>query len=267
MADIAPINPEVLVSEPSPIEKYTVEKKIGQGQFSCVYRAKNIDSGRIVALKRVPIFEMMDSKARNDCIKEIDLLRSLDHINVVCCLESFIDSKDLVIVLELADAGDLGKMIKHFKIQGRRISEKTIWKYFSQICDALAHLHKRRFVSQSTIEAHSLVGTPYYMSPERIQEVGYSFQSDIWSLGCLLYEMAALHSPFYGDKMTLAGLCRKIEACDYPPLPSDIYSEEFRGLVASMVQTDMSKRPTAEQVFETSKSMYKSMQCKDKAAA
>ncbi|KAH6581436.1 hypothetical protein BASA60_002417 [Batrachochytrium salamandrivorans] len=255
MADIAPINPEVLVSEPSPIEKYTVEKKIGQGQFSCVYRAKNIDSGRIVALKRVPIFEMMDSKARNDCIKEIDLLRSLDHINVVCCLESFIDSKDLVIVLELADAGDLGKMIKHFKIQGRRISEKTIWKYFSQICDALAHLHKRRVMHRDIKPAN------VFITSQGVAKLG-----DL-GLGCLLYEMAALHSPFYGDKMTLAGLCRKIEACDYPPLPSDIYSEEFRGLVASMVQTDMSKRPTAEQVFETSKSMYKSMQCKDKAAA
>jgi len=268
----------------SQLENYKIEKKIGKGQFSEVIRAKFLPKNQQVALKLVKIFDMLDAKTRQDCIKEIDLLKQLDHPNVIRYLASFVANNELHIVLELADAGDLSKMIKHFKNSRRLIPERTIWKYFTQITRGLNHMHERRIMHRDvkpanvfvtaqgvaklgdlglgryfntmSTAAHSLVGTPYYMSPERLHERPYDLNSDIWSLGCLLYELGALQSPFYGDQMSLYSLCKKIESCEYPPLPSDVYSEGLTTLINGCIVTDPKKRAVTEQVLKYSEQMF-----------
>lgn len=179
---------------------------------------------RLVALKRINFYEFQNSKARMDYLKEINLLQQVKHPNIINFYTSYIDHDVLYIVLELADGGDLSKLIRYFQKKKRFIPEQTILKYFVQVCSAVEYIHSKRilhrdikpanifmtsdgcvklgdfglgrFFSQNTRDAHSIVGTFYYMSPERILESGYSFSSDVWSLGCVLYELITFNPPF-----------------------------------------------------------------------
>jgi serine/threonine protein kinase len=267
--------------EPKIIGNYEVERAIGKGKFAVVYRAKRISDGEVVALKRIKV-EAIDAIAREKCLKEIRLLQSLDHPNIIRYLDSFISDNDLVIIIEWAAAGDLKRQLR--KAQERKVGfeERIIWKYFSQICDAMQHMHEKRIMhrdlkpanifltldgtikvgdlglsrelSEHTFQAHSKVGTPLYMSPEVLRGDGYDFKSDIWSLGCLLYELAMLKSPFRSEGLNLYSLFQKISQGDYQPLP-DNYSETLRSLAYSMISTRSEERPELSHICSLAASM------------
>ncbi|KAI6217096.1 Serine/threonine-protein kinase Nek7 [Aphelenchoides fujianensis] len=267
---------------------FEVIQKIGKGQFATCYKAQQKGTDKFYALKQIKM-QQMDEKTRMDCEKEIGLLQKLNHEHVIRYFGYFRDNSQgeacLYIVLELADAACLLiSIVEQFKKERRLLPEKTIWKYFVQIISGLEYMHRQsimhrdikpanvfitqrhiaklgdlglgRFFSQQTAQAHSIVGTPYYMSPERMNETGYNFKSDIWSIGCLLYEMAALQSPFYGVKVNLYALCQKIQRCDYPPIPSDLYSKQLRLLVSSCICNDPNLRFAAVQVLDVAKRMF-----------
>nr|CAD2122193.1 unnamed protein product [Meloidogyne enterolobii] len=278
------------------LDYFELSGKLGKGQFSEVLKAKNKMTGRTVAIKKIELDLMKNKKAREDCRKEIDLLKQLQHENIIRYFCSFIvadQSKEyLMIVLELAEAGDLSRLLRTFKKNFRLLPERSIWKYFVQISRAIAYMHSRsimhrdikpanvfissggivklgdlglgRFLSMETMNlstfkkgmVFSIVGTPYYMSPERMNESGYSFKSDIWSLGCVLYEMAALQSPFFGEKQNLLALVRKISKCEYPPIPSNIYSQHLKLTVSNCICANPARRFDARDVLTVAEHMH-----------
>ena len=89
-------------------------------------------------------------------------------------------------------------------------------------------------------QAQTVVGTPYYMSPEVCESKPYTHKSDIWALGCVLFELCALDKPFFAEN--LLGLVYKIVQDDPKPIP-DTYSKELAKLVEMSLQKDPAKRP------------------------
>jgi serine/threonine protein kinase len=213
----------------------------------------------------------------------VRLLQSLDHPNIIKYYDSFINETDhLIIIVEWAAAGDLKRQLRKAQEKQVGFEERIIWKYFSQIADAIQHMHERRIMhrdlkpanilltldgtvkvgdlglsrelSENTYQAHSKVGTPLYMSPEVLRGDGYDFKSDIWSIGCLLYELAMLKSPFKSEGLNMFSLFQKISQGEYSPLP-DRYSEELRNLAYAMISTNPTERPEIADICEISRNM------------
>mmetsp|Transcript_24494 Transcript_24494/g.71625 ORF Transcript_24494/g.71625 Transcript_24494/m.71625 type:complete len:518 (-) Transcript_24494:173-1726(-) len=274
-----PAEPSCLLQQGT-LDDYVVEKAIGRGHFSVVHRAQRRSDDRRVALKKIKIFDMMDAKARDRCLKEVQLLQTLEaHPSIIQYLDAFLADNVLYIVFEWAEHGDLRRLLRRAAECSASLREPQIWRYFTQVCDGIRHMHAARVMhrdikpaniflaadgrvklgdlglgrafSSQTYEAMSKVGTPLYMSPEVLDGRGYEWKSDIWSLGCLLYELATLRSPFksQGEKDNLFSLFKKISVGKFAALP-DRYSEQLAALVTWMIQTDPSRRPDIQQTLD-----------------
>lgn len=170
--------------------------------------------------------------------------------------ESFIENEQLIIVMELCEVGDLSFHVKTKAKKQEYFSETEIMNWFVQICMALTYIHERKILhrdiklsniyltgdnlvklgdfgiskvlNHTNDAAVTVVGTPYYMSPEVCESKPYSYKSDIWSLGCVLYELCTLKHAFSADN--LLGLVIKIVRERADPIPS-IYSSHLSSLI------------------------------------
>lgn len=222
----------------------------------------------------------------------------LDHPNIIKYLDSFIHDNELIIITEWAEHGDLKNLLKVASQEETHIEENKIWEYLHQIASALQHMHEKRIMhrdlkpanifisgdgtlkvgdlglgrifSSETMETYSKVGTPLYMSPELLIGEGYDMKSDVWSLGCVIYELCELRSPFRSDdeKMSLMDLFNKITKGEFKQL-GHRFSEDLRRIVNAMMTVDPRARCEMAEVLNinknrrhaTSISLYFSLGC------
>ncbi|XP_032812294.1 serine/threonine-protein kinase Nek5-like isoform X2 [Petromyzon marinus] len=254
------------------MEKYTILKKIGEGSYGKALLARIKESGQQCVIKEINLTKMR-AKDRESSQKEVVLLSKMRHPNVVTFMESFQDHIKLCIVMEYCEGGDLLQRISSQR--GVLFSEDQVLNWFVQICLAVKHIHDRKVLHRdikaqnifltnnnssiklgdfgiariltNTMElARTCIGTPYYLSPEICENCPYNNKSDIWSLGCVLYELCTLNHPFEGN--SLRHLVMKICQGSYKPLSSR-YSYDIRSVLAQMLKTNPRNRPSINTIL------------------
>ena len=105
-----------------------------------------------------------------------------------------------------------------------------------------------RVLEQTDAAAQTVVGTPYYMSPETCQSQPYTSKSDVWALGIILYELATLKHPFNCDN--LLGLAMQVVNTKHPRIPTDQYSEDLANLIDHLLEKDPNNRPSVRELLK-----------------
>ncbi|XP_074085089.1 serine/threonine-protein kinase Nek1 isoform X11 [Macrotis lagotis] len=256
------------------MDKYCKLHKIGEGSFGKAILVKSKEDGKQYVLKEINI-SRMSSKERKESRREVEVLANMKHPNIVLYRESFEENGSLYIVMDYCEGGDLYKRINAQK--GVLFPEDQILDWFVQICLALKHVHDRKIlhrdiksqnifltkdgtvqlgdfgiarVLNSTLElARTCIGTPYYLSPEICENRPYNNKSDIWALGCVLYEMCTLKHAFEAGNMK--NLVLKIISGSFPPV-SCHYSYDLQNLLSLLFKRNPRERPSVNSILRKS---------------
>ena len=261
------------------IEGYRIIKFLGSGKFSVVYEAERQLDSKLVALKIIKIYDIKDKNLVEKCLQEVNLLKRVNHPNIIKYLDSFIFQNELYIAVEWADKGDVKRLIKKYKQEGDEIDERKVIEYTREIAAGLNHMHEQRVIHRDlkpanilitsdgifklgdlglgrimnteTIKTFSKVGTPLYMAPEVINNSnGYDFKCDNWSLGCVIYELITLRSPFQtSEKLSLIELFKKINSGLYPKIDNNKYKVAAK-ISESLLKVNPEERMELDQVLK-----------------
>ncbi|XP_023402139.1 serine/threonine-protein kinase Nek9 isoform X2 [Loxodonta africana] len=253
---------------------YIPIRVLGRGAFgeATLYRRTEDDS--LVVWKEVDLTRLSE-KERRDALNEIVILALLQHDNIIAYYNHFMDNTTLLIELEYCNGGNLYDKILRQK--DKLFEEEMVVWYLFQIVSAVSCIHKAGilhrdiktlniFLTKANLiklgdyglakklnseysMAETLVGTPYYMSPELCQGVKYNFKSDIWAVGCVIFELLTLKRTF--DATNPLNLCVKIvQGIRAMEVDSSQYSLELIQMVHACLDQDPEQRPTADELLD-----------------
>uniref|UniRef100_A0A8B9PZW8 non-specific serine/threonine protein kinase n=1 Tax=Apteryx owenii TaxID=8824 RepID=A0A8B9PZW8_APTOW len=235
------------------MEKYHVLEMIGEGSFGRVYKGRRKYSAQVVALKFIPKVGRSERELKN-LQREIEIMRGLHHPNIIQMLDSFETDKEVVVVTDYAE----GELFQILEDDGS-LPEDQVQTIAAQLVSALYYLHSHRILHRDmkpqnillgkggiiklcdfgfaramsihTMVLTSIKGTPLYMSPELVEERPYDHTADLWSVGCILYELFVGTPPFYTSSIfQLVSLIVK-DPVKWPDAISPVFKSFLQGLL------------------------------------
>ena len=256
------------------MDGFEILKKLGDGSYSVVYKVRRKADNNIYALKKVNLQKLKDKEKQN-ALNEVRILASIKSPFVISYKEAFIEESDksLCIIMEYADRGDLYQKIVQFKKIGCLIEETDVWRIFIQMVRGLKALHDLKILHRDLKSAniflfsdgsakigdcnvskvvykglgYTQTGTPYYASPEVWNDDPYDNKSDIWSLGCVTYEMLTLHPPFRAEDME--GLYQKVIKGQFGRI-NPRYSDDIYEMIKYLLKVNPVDRPNCGEILK-----------------
>ena len=257
------------------LSNYIIGEDLGSGSFGKVCLVTRKSDKKIFAMKRVKLSKL-NQKEKEHAVNEIRILYSLNNKNIIGYEEAFYDneSETLNIIMEYADDGDLETKIKELSKKKLFFDENTIWNILIQILFGLKYLHDNKIIHRDLKSANIFLtkngivkigdlnvskvlnqnkmaqtktGTPYYSAPEIWENKSYDNKIDIWSVGCIIYEMCCLVCPFRSTSILKLALL--INKGEYKPIP-DIYSDNLSNIISKMIIVNPTKRFNCDKLLK-----------------
>ena len=260
------------------IKDYIIQENLGLGAFGTVFKVLKKSDKKLYVIKKISLMGLNQSRKEKVEI-ESKILSAINSPYIVKYSESFEENNFLNIVMEYCDGGDLNDFIIKHEQTHILLKEKIIWDIFLKILIGLSHLHKLKILHRDLKPlnifliknknsddinikigdfgvakildennfTNTLIGTPYYMSPELCEELPYNEKSDVWALGCILYELCTYKHPF--NAKCQASLIMKIIK-DKPKQIHKYYSDDLQKLINLILDKNYQKRPSCDEILK-----------------